>query len=149
MVDFTAWTRSFDADVWKSQASWKKHLYCQLACNLVWHQAFFSWKKCLFLVLHNFHYHHIYPIYIPAKQKSMVYPLAYSAHTPWSAALDFSSFVACLITKKGYGIYKGKWRDDRSLHASRGSDLCKLRPRWSPPSLPTIVTVPRLDSSPC
>ena len=65
-------------------------------------------------------YIHIYIISITiiciANQKSMVYPLAFSAHTPWSAAPDFSSLVACLITKKGYGIQremKGRQISDR------------------------------------
>ena len=42
-----------------------------------------------------------------AKQKSMVDQLAFSARTPRSAALDFSSFVACLITKRATVYTKG------------------------------------------
>ena len=71
------------------------------------------WSVVLPLVAHSqeLRYH--------GKQKSMVDPLAPSAHTPWSAALDFSSFVACLITKKGYGIY--------TKRNEGTTDLCKKR----------------------
>ena len=52
-----------------------------------------------------------------AKQKLMVYPLAFSAHTPWSAALDFSSFVACLITKRAMLWYIQREMKGRQISA--------------------------------